>query len=648
MEPGWRRVLNLAPKKTLKRQWWCMDLHLHTPASADWQEPNATYLDWLQKAEARGLDIVAITDHNTIAGIAHLRQDIERLGWLEEQGRLRLQEKRTLDEYRRIGNKLLVLPGFEFTATFGFHILAIFRPETSVRELELLLLRLNVPAGKLDVGSTEVGATTDVLTAYKLIDEAGGLAIAAHANSTHGVAMRDFPFGGQTKIAYTQDAHLHALEVTDLDSRSRRATDSFYNGSKPEYPRRMHCIQGSDAHRLQRVASDKHQMGIGDRATEISLPDISYEAIAEVLKGNDFALTRPYRPKKEPFDHIAAAREQGPNIVQSFHETWTRSGGRLTSILSDAVAFANTNGGTVYVGVSATRKGVPTGVEGPEEAVASLKTEIQRKIVPPLDATVDVLESQGRPVLRVMVPEGKDKPYCLDDNKIYVRQEAETSMAVRDEIVQLVRTTLLAQVRAEASAEAAAEKKPAPAKTPRRKPKAAGDALTAAAVTDQTPSSTPLDLPAAAEPVSEAASGDETDDMTADALALVTSDDGALRPPRVGVEIMETEAGRGSTSYVIKDLRNGGVIRNVTPKSARKLWSYAIAQHETNPLQEERVQWIGDLGLWQASKRAGKMRYDLVQRIGDTLHVYYGVTEDGMSGPWRQFLQENGTHEAGK
>ena len=70
-----------------------MDMHLHTPASADWQEPNTTYLDWLQKCEARGLDIVAIADHNTVAGIAQLRQDIERLGWLEEQGRLRPQEK---------------------------------------------------------------------------------------------------------------------------------------------------------------------------------------------------------------------------------------------------------------------------------------------------------------------------------------------------------------------------------------------------------------------------------------------------------------------------------------------------------------------------------------------------------------------------
>ena len=248
-----------------KRQWWRMDLHLHTMASADWKEPGVGWLDWLYRCEQRGLDIVAITDHNTVAGIASLRKEIERLGWLEADNRLRPNERRALDEYRRLGNDILVLPGFEITATFGFHILAIFPAETSVRELEHILLDLNVPADRLDIGSTEVGATTDVLTIYRIVRQAGGLVIAAHANSTHGVAMRDFPFGGQTKIAYTQDLNLHALEVTDLESRSTRATSRFFNGSKPEYPRRMRCIQGSDAHRVSQDPKEAARLGIGDR-----------------------------------------------------------------------------------------------------------------------------------------------------------------------------------------------------------------------------------------------------------------------------------------------------------------------------------------------------------------------------------------------
>ena len=95
-----------------------------------------------------------------------------------------------------------------------------------------------------------------------MINEAGGIVIAAHANSTNGVAMRGMNFGGQTRIAYTQDKNLHALEVTDLDQKGPRTTAAFFNGTKPEYPRRMHCIQGSDAHRLSTDPIRKKILGL--------------------------------------------------------------------------------------------------------------------------------------------------------------------------------------------------------------------------------------------------------------------------------------------------------------------------------------------------------------------------------------------------
>ena len=396
-------------------------------------------MQWLQKAESRGLDIVAITDHNTVEGIAQLRAEIERLTWLEANDRLRPQERRDLDEFRRLGNKLLVLPGVEFTATFGFHILAIFPPETPLRVLELLLLRLNVPVDRLTEGSTEVGATADVLTAYRLIDEAGGLVIAAHANSTHGVAMRGINFGGQTKIAYTQDVHLHALEVTDLEVPGRRSSAKFFDGTKPEYPRQMHCLQGSDAHRLTRDPRDKNRQGIGDRVTEFLFPEVSFESLAAALKGDDFSVTRPYRmPTEQPYDHVLAARDQGETIIQSFHETMTQEGGRSSKVLADVVAFANTQGGTVYIGASAARKGAPRGIDDPQGAVIQLKRELEASITPPLACRVDVMQSQGASIVRVGVPNGGDKPYALRQTHIYVRQEGETSEAVRDEIVQLV------------------------------------------------------------------------------------------------------------------------------------------------------------------------------------------------------------------
>jgi len=571
-------------------QWFRVDLHLHTPGSSDYQEPGVTYLDILRQAEQRGLDIIAFTDHNTVSGYRAMTEDIEQLEYLEHLGRIRPDEKQMLDDYRRLLDRILVLPGFEFTATFGFHILGIFSPQTSVRQLEHILLSLQIPAAALDQGSSIVGASSDVLTAYRTIAMAGGIVIAAHANSSHGVAMRGFDFGGQTKIAYTQDEHLHALEVTDLDRKDRRSTARFFDGTKPEYPRRMRCIQGSDAHRLTTDPRNAKNLGIGDRITEVLLPERSFEALRDVFLSADFARTRIYHPSSHaPYDHVQNSREQGASIVQSFHEGITRRGGRLYAVIADVCALANTNGGTIYVGVTAKPKDPPIGVPNAKDAIETLHEEIEHKLTPPIEVNIDVLESQGKPVIRIQVPRGGDPPYALDDNKIYVRDEAETNLAVRDEIVQLVMQNL--EVRgAAASAQSSAS-------------------------TDAEPSA-PVETAA-----SSAAEG--------------------IDAPRTGVEIINTEERKGVKYHMMRDLRNGNVVKNVTRSSARRLWHYAILEKESHPVKPDSVEWHGEIGLWKRYHRGGTIRYDLVQRENGGLRIYYGVTDDGLHGPWQQFAVDD-------
>ncbi|MFM7175708.1 MAG: PHP domain-containing protein, partial [Caldilinea sp.] len=128
------------PPPKNQRRWYKVDLHLHTPASHDYEEPGTSYLDWLRKAAQQGLEMVAITDHNTVAGISAIRKELDWLTQLEAQGRLTDPERARLQGWREAANQVVVLPGFEFTATFGFHILAIFPAETSIRQLEHILL----------------------------------------------------------------------------------------------------------------------------------------------------------------------------------------------------------------------------------------------------------------------------------------------------------------------------------------------------------------------------------------------------------------------------------------------------------------------------------------------------------------------------
>jgi hypothetical protein len=237
--------------------------------------------------------------------------------------------------------------------------------------------------------------------------------------------------------------------------------------------------------------------------------------------------------------------------------------------VADACAFANTNGGTIYVGLSADKKKKPAGVTDPNGALNSIRQEIEDKITPPLKVAIDVQKSEGVTIVRVAVPGGDDPPYAIEDNRIYVRDEAETSLAVRDEIVQLV---LRSQV-----------------------------------WSPETPGETE-------KPV------------------------GRVEPPRTGVEIIASEERQGTLYHTLRDLRNGNVVKNVTRKSARRLWHYAIAQREAKPLVPDQVQWRGDIGLWQRRKYRNQVMYDLVQRDNGSYRVYYGVTHAGVHGEWQQVV----------
>jgi PHP family Zn ribbon phosphoesterase len=569
-------------------QWYSMDMHLHTPASSDFQQPDVKYLEILQKAEARGLDIIAFTDHNTVAGYRKLQDELHQLELLERLNRTLPEEQNRLREYRRLLEKILILPGFEFTATFGFHILGLFPPQTPVREIEHLLIDLNIPTDQLDLGSATVGATTDVLTAYRMIEEAGGIVIAAHANSNNGVAMRGFPIGGQTKIAYTQDMHLNALEVTDLEQRGSRTTATFFNGTKPEYPRRMHCIQGSDSHRLTTDPQRKKNPGIGDRVTEVLLPEVSFEELRDLFLSNDFARTRPRHHKEQPaYDFVLAAREEGANIIQDFHENMTVRGGKLYNIIADVCAFTNTNGGTLYIGLNSEPKTPISGIPNPEQAISQLDKEISARITPPIQCAIDVHETNGKKVLRVLIPRGDDPPYAVDDNKVYVRDEAETGLAVRDEIVSLVLRSRGVQ----------------------------RDTITK-------PETEKIVVP---EPQAQASAIPERDGDT---------------PPRTGVEVVKVDDREGIAYYTMRDLRNGNEVKNVTRVSARRLWHYAITEFDQLPtdLSKIKIQWQGKYGLLGVQRQGKNVRYNFVERTPKGYRLYFGVTDDGIHGHWKELV----------
>jgi hypothetical protein len=194
-----------------------------------------------------------------------------------------------------------------------------------------------------------------------------------------------------------------------------------------------------------------------------------------------------------------------------------------------------------------------------------------------------VHEISTKKIIRILVPRGDDPPYSLDDYKIYIREETETNLAVRDEIVNLVMR---------------------------------GKHFTTSQKSESADSSPEERI--------------ETD---------VSSKDGnkpALEP-QTGIELFQPEERNGVRYFTVKDLRNGNIVKNVTQTSARRLWQYAIKRYNDMMDQDKKpkIQWLGNFGMWRKYKARNLDIYDLVYKEEDHNRYFFGVTSIGLHGNWK-------------
>src|SRR5438093_12308872 len=144
----------LRPKK--------LDLHVHTPASKDFEDKGVTPEVIAAAAKARGLDGVAITDHNSGAMIDVMKEAGTKTG-------------------------LVVFPGVEISCSGGkggIHIIALFDSSCTRSHVEGLLSALGFqPEQYGDINAVVNKDPTEVI---EIIHRRGALAILAHANSSHG------------------------------------------------------------------------------------------------------------------------------------------------------------------------------------------------------------------------------------------------------------------------------------------------------------------------------------------------------------------------------------------------------------------------------------------------------------------------------
>ena len=133
------------------------------------------------KAVGQGITVLAVTDHNHVAGVGAIRAQAQ-------------------------GRGIHVFPGFELTSTEGIHVLCLYPLETTEEQLGRFLGGFGVRA--TTTSSDPCDKSFPALLAC--VRDQGGISIAAHATGNKGLFR---VLDGQPRIRAWQDENLYAIQI---------------------------------------------------------------------------------------------------------------------------------------------------------------------------------------------------------------------------------------------------------------------------------------------------------------------------------------------------------------------------------------------------------------------------------------------------
>jgi hypothetical protein len=317
------------------------DLHTHTPVDGRFNcegwpvrtedEKRAFARELVRHARhVRGLDILAITEHNDVSWLPYIQEAAE-------------------------GKEVVVFPGVELGALGGkksIHLLALFDPGTTVEKINHWISSLGLlpdqrfnPDGRPKVVQKHPHELAECICQD---DSLPGITIAPHVFSDSGLLGNKSIQGEARVIAYT-NAHIVAVEIPgqreDLSGWNRQVV----NGELEAYgQKRVACLNGSDG----RCLSDRDDLpDVGSKATYIKLSSPTVEGLRQAFLDFESRVRLEGERREEHYPRLLGVvieggflqgKEEGPFLLRLNPNLNTIIGGRGTgkSALLEAIRYA--------------------------------------------------------------------------------------------------------------------------------------------------------------------------------------------------------------------------------------------------------------------------------------------------------------------
>ena len=131
---------------------------------------------------------------------------------------------------------------------------------------------------------------------------------------------------------------------------------------------------------------------------------------------------------KEDLEQII---KQGENSSIEFKSSDVRA----ESIAKEIVAFANSNGGVIVIGIEDNR--TITGVKKDKQIEEWIMNIARQNINPLIHLEYQAISLNEKILVIVTVPKGKDKPYQTNEGKFYIRVGSSNRLASVNELMRL-------------------------------------------------------------------------------------------------------------------------------------------------------------------------------------------------------------------
>jgi len=254
-----------------------IDLHVHTPASKDFVSKPLSkedaYLNILDEALKHNIRIIAITDHNTFAGIQHIRDILTKSQELSKK-------------YRN----LKILCGIEITC-FSKHLIAIFPDNFNKDKQNSFLHDIGIEnfEGSENASADQLGPALLI----EKINQYGGFVVFAHADNAKGFLQDscgmkseggELSFNGKSLAKIIKSPGLIGIQYCS-DKNLETIIQLLNNKDYKRTSNELAFIKCSDCHGVfvNETYSSKSGKPIGENYSIIKLSEISFDALKMAL-----------------------------------------------------------------------------------------------------------------------------------------------------------------------------------------------------------------------------------------------------------------------------------------------------------------------------------------------------------------------------